>query len=601
MELPTGIALHQWERGKAARNILTAPDGYLLAEFDASGQEMRLMADISQDSTMLSLFEQGIDAHAYMGASIERLDWHWVHDEQDNDPKAKAARYLGKFCIAEGELVLTDRGLVPIEQVLLADRVWDGIEWVTHTGAVYQGEKHVITYQGLTATEDHRVYLEDGTNCWFSEASEKNYCLAKTGDGRTAIRVVGDRWYSGNYKEHRDVSGLCMHEMSASVPSSQDEFVVREKCPVQELCNETTSRKTGSRTHCKPHRILGTKKMQRNGSTLPKQNRQIVQKLWCARSPIQFRVSGGSYCVCSGDTATCDVSRTGHRPNRQQRSLRGRQLKISISKGQSKQHAAKHVHRVARALYSKSTCVPCTKIVISRSALHGINGSKPCFQGARTGGNSRQIPQPTELQTKRVWDITNAGPRHCYTVSGFLVFNSNLSLQYRIGVETMMVRALTGYDLQLTQPRAAHIKHTYLSTYPGIPVYWNTAIQKARALGYAETKGHRRLATPNMSDWKQQQTAINLPVQGTGADMKELAIAVCRPLFDNSCIYAWDLHDALFIYIKDDAKAKGKVLLIQDVLNNLPYQKAWGWTPSVGLPWDCKFGKTWGTLKGVEK
>lgn len=274
-EIQHGIPIHQWERGKASRNILTAPEGYLLAEFDASGQEMRLMADASQDATMLSLFEQDIDTHAYMGAAIERLDWHWIHDEQDNDPKAKSARYLGKF--------------------------------------------------------------------------------------------------------------------------------------------------------------------------------------------------------------------------------------------------------------------------------------------------------------------------------------ANLSLQYRIGVDTMMVRALTGYDLQLTHARASHIKETYKSTYPGVPAYWNAAIQFARAKGYAETKGHRRLATPNMSSWEQQQTAINLPIQGTGADMKSLAIAVGTSVFDNNLIYGWDLHDALFLFVKDDAKAKGRVVMFQELLNNLPYEKAWGWHPSVALPWDAKYGKTWGTLKGVDK
>jgi len=140
-DIQTGIALHQWERGKGARNILQAPEGFLLAEFDASGQEMRLMADDSQDETMLKLFLDGIDGHAYMGAQIENKEWQWVSGEQDKDPEAKRIRNLGKFCIAEGELVLTDRGPVPIEKVQLTDKVWDGVEWVSHTGAVYQGKK----------------------------------------------------------------------------------------------------------------------------------------------------------------------------------------------------------------------------------------------------------------------------------------------------------------------------------------------------------------------------------------------------------------------------------------------------------------------------
>lgn len=271
----TGISLHQWERGKESRNILKAPDGFLLAEFDASGQEMRLMAELSEDETMLGLFEQGIDGHAYMGGSIEGLDWHWIHDMQDNEPRAKEARNLGKF--------------------------------------------------------------------------------------------------------------------------------------------------------------------------------------------------------------------------------------------------------------------------------------------------------------------------------------ANLSLQYRIGEETIMVRALVQYGLQLLRSKSAHIKATYLKTYSRVPKYWDSAMRFAKQHGYAETLGHRRIALPRMGEWDQQQTAINFPIQGTGGDMKALGIACCDTVFDAECQYGWDLHDALFVYIKDDAKALGKAHRIQEILNNLPYKQAWGWTPRIPLPWDAKIGKTWGSLKSLEE
>ena len=82
--------------------------------------------------------------------------------------------------------------------------------------------------------------------------------------------------------------------------------------------------------------------------------------------------------------------------------------------------------------------------------------------------------------------------------------------------------------------------------------------------------------------------------------MKELAIAELLPEFNTDVIYAWDLHDALFLYIRDDARAVATVKRIRNKLDNLPYHRAWGWTPSVALPWDAKLGKTWGSLKGVE-
>jgi DNA polymerase I-like protein with 3'-5' exonuclease and polymerase domains len=173
-------------------------------------------------------------------------------------------------------------------------------------------------------------------------------------------------------------------------------------------------------------------------------------------------------------------------------------------------------------------------------------------------------------------------------------------LQYRIGVDTIQVRALTQYDLQLTPAKAQHIKTTHLKTYRRIPQYWDSAIRSAGQLHYAETLGHRRIALPDLSLWEQQQTAINFPIQGTGGDMKALGIACCAPLFDAECKYGWDLHDALFLYIKDDRKAKGKAIRIQETLNTLPYKEAWGYQFTVALPWDAKIGKTWGSLKPLE-
>lgn len=61
-----------------------------------------------------------------------------------------------------GQLVLTDQGCVPIEQVTPDMKLWDGVGWVHHDGVVCNGTKEVLTYAGLTATRrPHRL----GRNC----------------------------------------------------------------------------------------------------------------------------------------------------------------------------------------------------------------------------------------------------------------------------------------------------------------------------------------------------------------------------------------------------------------------------------------------------
>jgi hypothetical protein len=65
-------------------------------------------------------------------------------------------------CAAAGTLVVTDRGLIPIEAVELQHRVWDGIRWVSHDGCVYQGEQKTIQSYGIKLTPDHRVLTKNG-------------------------------------------------------------------------------------------------------------------------------------------------------------------------------------------------------------------------------------------------------------------------------------------------------------------------------------------------------------------------------------------------------------------------------------------------------
>lgn len=73
--------------------------------------------------------------------------------------------YGGKLvenCLAQGTLVLTDRGLVPIEKVSKDTLVWDGISFVRHEGIIDKGVQDCITVDGLVMTPDHRILTEKG-------------------------------------------------------------------------------------------------------------------------------------------------------------------------------------------------------------------------------------------------------------------------------------------------------------------------------------------------------------------------------------------------------------------------------------------------------
>jgi len=71
----TGVALHQWPRNKQLRALLKPPAGYKHVEYDAAGQESRLMAEKSGDIAMRNVFTKNMDFHSFTGAAISGMSY----------------------------------------------------------------------------------------------------------------------------------------------------------------------------------------------------------------------------------------------------------------------------------------------------------------------------------------------------------------------------------------------------------------------------------------------------------------------------------------------------------------------------------------------
>jgi DNA polymerase I len=170
--------LQQIPRDKNYRECFRAEAGNSLAICDYGAIELRLVAELSRDARLIEVFRKGEDPHRATAALMAGVDSSKVTKEQRQ--AAKPVNF--GFCIAEGQRVLTSVGPVPIEFVTTLHLVWDGVEWVSHEGVVFMGEREVSSYDGLTATPDHSVYTEDGFRVSLVEAASK---------GRLASGAVG--------------------------------------------------------------------------------------------------------------------------------------------------------------------------------------------------------------------------------------------------------------------------------------------------------------------------------------------------------------------------------------------------------------------------
>lgn len=159
------------------RTAFVPREGMKFVVSDFSAIEARVISWMAGEKWKSEAFAAGKDIYCSTASQMFGVPVvkHGVNGELRQ--KGKIAELA---CIAEGQLVLTDHGLIPIEKVTTEDRVWDGENWVRHDGVVYRGEREVMRYGGLLATPEHLVYVEEKEEpVLFQAAAENGYHLRR--------------------------------------------------------------------------------------------------------------------------------------------------------------------------------------------------------------------------------------------------------------------------------------------------------------------------------------------------------------------------------------------------------------------------------------
>lgn len=121
------------------------------------------------------LLPSGLYLH-YEGLHHTGGQWLFTHGTQ---AKHIYGGMLLENCLSATTEVLTLAGWKRIVDVTLADRVWDGEEWVRHRGVTFRGNNKTAPLNGVRMTADHEVLTTDG---WVRAAQAK-------GLHRAAVRL----------------------------------------------------------------------------------------------------------------------------------------------------------------------------------------------------------------------------------------------------------------------------------------------------------------------------------------------------------------------------------------------------------------------------
>ena len=173
------------------RTAFVAKEGHTFLVADYAAIEARVIAYLAGEQWRMDVFAQGGDIYCSSASQMFKVP---VEKHGVNGHLRQKGKIAELACIAEGQEVLTDVGLVPIEKVTTAMKLWDGVEWVNHGGVVYKGEKEVLTYGGLEATADHVVWAKvkgKPRTVLFGDAATCGAHLLRTGAGWHPVRLGG--------------------------------------------------------------------------------------------------------------------------------------------------------------------------------------------------------------------------------------------------------------------------------------------------------------------------------------------------------------------------------------------------------------------------
>lgn len=514
------------ENPYTVRGCLVPEKGNIFLSFDYRQQEYRLMLDYANEAKVIREVLAGKDVHQAIADAV-RIS-------------RKNAKTLNFACIAEGELVLTDRGLIPIEEVNTSMSLWDGVEWVNHEGVVYNGEKEVIRYEGLTATRDHIVFTEEEGEVSFERAIAGKLSMVVSGNKGTPIRVAYDNFRSIQRGKISKSIGK-MREMLRDVQyilikyywGEDKRLFMPKRSHARSVCKDESS-------------SYAVQTMDLNKTKMPEQEVCVVSSIRRKGDKIKndFKgVYGFFYAIYRKR-----IAKTSDRQDRQQRALRDRQHSVCDLKGKFKEYEEEQTLHIQRKTDSSSRSMGEYKERLSRILpKQGTNYAASPNGEISTG-------YPFEKTTRKVYDIINAGPRNRFTVSDKLVHNC------LYGSGPQRIAEMLGISVR----EAKKLRDEYFLALPRVDKFISDVIGVSRKRGYVKNWLGRKLRNKYDFGYK----APNHLIQGGCGDIIKVAMVdIFKHLKSTNIKMRLQVHDQL-VFEGEEEELRENYTAIKNIMES---------------------------------
>lgn len=428
------------------RTAFVAREGSRFIVADFSAIEARVIAWLAGEEWRMRAFAEGKDiycasASAMFGVPVVK---HGINGELRQ--KGKVAELA---CIAEGQLVLTNHGEKTIETVTTDDLVWDGEQWVAHEGVIYRGIKEVMTYEGLTATPDHLVYVEGQSEpVEFGDAASSRSRLIQTGDRGAALWLGED--HISREKMERKIQPLLRADRMHRMP--------RETMDRTEQSNLGQVKRMPELLTAEGSTIMAGEKTDGSQTEMHQSKRLQLQKLWSQRDRVQVQVGHGSRSLHFRE----------HRHTRQRSRIRPYKYQWPLRSGESSLCLAQREPSEQALNRSESLGLEILAVQLQRSntQVETRVDQTADHSGREESGQKETQVLATYSGKTRVYDIRNVGPHHRYTVSGKLVHNCGY------GGSVGALKAFGADKMGLTEPEMQSIVDNWRASSPRIVQLW---------------------------------------------------------------------------------------------------------------------------------
>lgn len=524
---------------KPIRAMFRDSRGKLLVEWDKKSYHVMTTGWCARDRGYMRL--AALDMHSFVTWHFLRLpkaDELFSLPDQElvsrlkwlkSDEKRKHTRdFKVKRCIAEGELVLTDKGLVPIEEITLEHRLWDGVEWVRHEGLVYQGIKEVMTYDGLTATPDHQVVTEEGRAVSLGEAASTLARIETAGTGRTPVRTRHRDLLERSARERIYAASLPMSTLRKGSLDRQGEFGARivKGMPVMLADQISSPARAGEKVRCDYFPLFVSTQ-----SEVPP-----VRWAW---DPVPLPEPERVRSICSEEFAARFVPWYRDRQEGQQWPLQTWELAAGHSSGTMRESQEHNHAAVSGEAYTRSPL------------------SQPLQPLLDVASGQARPDRRTDTRKVHVYDIVNAGPRRCFTVSGKLVFNCVLGIGYAMGYRKLYEMYREDFE---SEGEAKKLRSLIEGLFPKVFRWQDQVRDEAHQQGYlmddfgAIRWFYEVKAPDGKGGWKhgeQAEEAVAFkPASLAFGDMRELMKEVARLGLDEKWEQVNTVHDSLVYLVE---------------------------------------------------